>query len=155
MNLSLRPLREEEFPEWVGHHRAWYAADLRDNGGLSAEGAEQKAKRDTDNAFPSGFASPDNRCFVVEAAGERVGSVWFSPRRDDGETVAFLYAIEIGEVHRGRGFGREAMRLFEQEARKQGFTKVRLNVFGGNERARALYHSLGYSELSVHMVKTL
>jgi ribosomal protein S18 acetylase RimI-like enzyme len=155
VKVSLRPLREEEFPQWARHHRVWYTADLRENGGLSDEAAVEKAQRDMDRAFPSGFATPDNSCFVVEAAGERVGSVWFSPRQENGETVAFLYAIEIDEAHRGRGFGRAAMQLFEQEARRRGFSQVRLNVFGGNERARALYRSLGYGERSVHMGKAL
>jgi ribosomal protein S18 acetylase RimI-like enzyme len=155
VNVSLRPLSEEEFSDWVRRHRDWYAADLRDHGGLSDEAALEKARRDVENAFPSGLGSSDNSCFVVEADGEPVGSVWFAPRDEDGETVAFLYAIEIGEAHQGQGFGRAAMQLFEQEARRRGFSKARLNVFGGNERARALYRSLGYGERSVHMGKTL
>jgi ribosomal protein S18 acetylase RimI-like enzyme len=66
-----------------------------------------------------------------------------------------LYEIEIEERLRGRGFGREAMLAFEQRARELGAEKVTLNVFGGNEVARSLYHSLGYAEESVHMGKRL
>jgi ribosomal protein S18 acetylase RimI-like enzyme len=33
--------------------------------------------------------------------------------------------------------------------------RLRLNVFGHNTRARALYRSLGYEELSVLMGKSL
>jgi ribosomal protein S18 acetylase RimI-like enzyme len=155
VSIRLRPLREDEFPGWEEHHRAWYAADLATNGGLSEQAARRKAERDTAALFPQGFASPNNELFVVELAGVAVGSVWFAPRDEGGESTAFLYAVEIDVKRRGEGLGREAMRLFEEEARQRGFKRVRLNVFGGNERARHLYRSLGYSELSLHMGKEL
>jgi hypothetical protein len=47
------------------------------------------------------------------------------------------------------------MHLFEQEARRRGFRRAMLNVFGGNERARGLYRSLGWRVTSVHMAKDL
>jgi hypothetical protein len=47
------------------------------------------------------------------------------------------------------------MRLFEQQARARGFPKVMLNLFGGHERGRALYHSLGFAKVSVPMGKPL
>jgi Acetyltransferase (GNAT) family. len=47
------------------------------------------------------------------------------------------------------------MLLIEEEARRRGFTEIRLNVFGGNEIARSLYRSLGYAEFAVAMRKRL
>jgi hypothetical protein len=47
------------------------------------------------------------------------------------------------------------MRVFEQDGRVRGFPKVLLNLFGGHERARAPYDSLGCAELSVPMGKPL
>jgi ribosomal protein S18 acetylase RimI-like enzyme len=47
------------------------------------------------------------------------------------------------------------MELFEAEARREGFTRIELNVWGGNERARSLYRTLGYAELAVQMGKPL
>jgi ribosomal protein S18 acetylase RimI-like enzyme len=43
----------------------------------------------------------------------------------------------------------------EEEARRRGFAKIALNVFGGNDVARGLYTSLGYRETAVYMEKTL
>jgi RimJ/RimL family protein N-acetyltransferase len=37
----------------------------------------------------------------------------------------------------------------------EGITRAELNVFGGNERARSLYRSLGYRELGIAMGKDL
>ena len=41
------------------------------------------------------------------------------------------------------------------EVHARGFDRIMLNVFGGNERARALYRNLGYDEAAVHMLKEL
>ena len=62
---------------------------------------------------------------------------------------------EIDEGRRGRGFRRAAMQLAEREARARGIGRVELNVSGGNEVARSLYRSLGYTETSVQMAKEL
>ena len=47
------------------------------------------------------------------------------------------------------------MQLLEGEVRAQGLDRIMLNVFGGNEQARALYRSLGYDVAAVHMSKAL
>jgi ribosomal protein S18 acetylase RimI-like enzyme len=65
----------------------------------------------------------------------------------------YVYSIEISPKHRGRGFGREAMLLFEDEARSRGISTTSLTVLGGNEVARSLYRSLGYVERAVFMSK--
>jgi len=47
------------------------------------------------------------------------------------------------------------MLLAEAEAHRRGFRRIGLNVFGGNEIARNLYRSLGYTETAIHMRKNL
>ena len=148
-------MREDEFPAWSEDARSWYAVDLVENGGMRPEPAERKAEADMAGAFPQGFATPENVLLVVEEDGAAVGSIWFAPREQFGETYAFLYAIKLDEVHRGHGLGRQAMQLLEGEVRARGFDRIMLNVFGGNERARALYRNLGYDEAAVHMMKGL
>jgi ribosomal protein S18 acetylase RimI-like enzyme len=155
MAVVLRPLRDDELPAWLEHHRDWYAADMVAHGGLSEEAARAKAAADVDALFPGGSLLPGSVLLAVEADGEVVGSVWFARREAAAGPYAFLYSIEIDERRRGEGLGREAMRLFEQEARSRGLTSALLNVFAGNERARGLYRSLGWEESSVHMHKDL
>jgi ribosomal protein S18 acetylase RimI-like enzyme len=67
--------------------------------------------------------------------------------------VLFVWNIRIDESHRGRGVGKQAMLLAEAEARTRGLTHIGLNVMGGNETARQLYRSLGYTETFVSMEK--
>jgi ribosomal protein S18 acetylase RimI-like enzyme len=44
---------------------------------------------------------------------------------------------------------------YAEDAERDGFARVELNLWGGNERARSLYRSLGYRDLAVHMGKDL
>ena len=73
--------------------------------------------------------------------------------RDDAErkaTADFARLFPDGrEAMRGRGLGRRAMELAEEEANRRGLARIELNVFGGNEVARGLYRSLGYAEVAV------
>jgi ribosomal protein S18 acetylase RimI-like enzyme len=68
---------------------------------------------------------------------------------------AWLNEVEIDEPFRGRGYGRRALDLLEEEVRRRGIPEIVLNVWGGNDVARALYRSEGYFERAVEMAKEL
>jgi ribosomal protein S18 acetylase RimI-like enzyme len=155
--LDLRPLRDDEFDAWVEHGKAEYARDMIVNAGAPPDQAREKAESDWQTLLPQRVETFDQFIYAVEdESGERVGSVWFARRETQFEGwVAFVYAIEIDEQSRGRGFGREAMLLLEDEARARALDRISLNVFGGNEVARNLYRSLGYAESAVWMAKQL
>jgi GNAT superfamily N-acetyltransferase len=157
MALRLRPVRDGELPDFVRRCRDVYAADIERNARLSAEEARRKAERDIAALLPGDRPGDDQHLFVVEdeATGEAIGRVWFAERPRGARTVAWLYEIAIEERLRGRGYGRQAMLLLEEEVRRRELPLIALNVFGGNERARSLYRSLGYVEDSVWMSKEL
>jgi GNAT superfamily N-acetyltransferase len=149
--IALRPLREDEYPDWAEAHRAGYTRGLVEHAGLSPEAAEAKAARDVAIVLSEGLATKDTWIWVVEEDGRRVGSV-FVGMRDGG---LWLYDITIDEAERGKGHGRGAMTALEDEVRRLGHDTIGLNVWGGNEVARGLYRSLGWAEESVHMRKNI
>jgi ribosomal protein S18 acetylase RimI-like enzyme len=155
MDVRLRPLGESELAEWLASSRAGYADDMVRHGGLSREGAERKAEDDFANLFPEGLSTSGDALYVIEARGEVAGSVFFAERKRDGRRVAWLYEIRVDEEKRGQGLGRRAMELLETEVRRRGLDRLELNVFGGNEVARSLYLSLGFTETAVTMGKDL
>lgn len=155
MSVELRPLRADEFEEWLAGWSAWYAHDLEEHGGLHADAAREKVGRDMAAAFPDGFGSTGNVLLAIQQGGERVGAIWFTPRDERGRTHAFLYSIAIDEEQRGRGLGRAAMLSLEADVRARGLDRIELNVFGGNTVARGLYGSLGFAETFVSMGKDL
>lgn len=157
MALRLRPLRDDELPAYIEHCRAAYERELVEQAGLTPEQAATKTETDWARLFPDGGIAPGSELFVVEdESGERVGDLWLAEREGDGgEKVLYIYSIEIAPEYRGRGLGREAMLLFEDEARSRSISHLGLTVLGGNDVARSLYRSLGWAERAVFMAKTL
>ncbi len=157
MSVLLRPLREDEYDAFYEEAVETYAFDLEENGGFTREHARAKSVADHERALSQGLATPDTFLRAVEDAdGRRVGIVWWAIQTSQvGVRLAYLYAISIDEPERGRGLGRAAMLALEDEVRTFGLDRIELNVFGGNDVARGLYRSLGYTESAVYMVKNL
>ena len=155
MAVRLRPVADDEIASVVAATRADYERAIV-NAGLSEEEAHAKAERDFALLVRDGRPVAGQELFVIEntETSEPVGRVWLG-ERFAGQPIGFLYDIEIDERVRGRGLGREAMLLVEEEARRRGFDEIRLNVFDGNDAAHSLYRSLGYAEFTMGMRKRL
>jgi len=153
--LRLRPLRDDELPDYIEHARARYTSDLEAHAGLSSEDAQRKTEVDWPRLFPDGALPPDNFLYALEDEnGVRVGDLWWAKRPNDaGDPSGFVYNVEVWPEFQGRGYGKEAMALFEQDAGTHGITQFNLTVMGGNDVARGLYRALGYSERAVFMSK--
>lgn len=153
--VRLRPITPEEFPAFAAVSKAGYAEGIEVHGGQRHEAAQQKAEADFPAVLPLGLATPGHFIFIVEADGNAVGRLWLAERELGGRRVLYVYDISIDSDERGRGYGRAAMLLAEDEARARGVGRVELNAFGGNDVARGLYRSLGYVETAVQMAKDL
>jgi GNAT superfamily N-acetyltransferase len=149
MTPSLRQLGEDEIAQLVPEIERGYAEDIERNGGLSAEQARRKASEDV----PRVIGDAASILYAVEEDGESVGHLWVGERELQGRRVLWIWDVFVDEGHRGRGHGRAAMLLAEEEARRRGIDRVELNVFGGNQVARELYRSLGYDDVAVWMGK--
>jgi ribosomal protein S18 acetylase RimI-like enzyme len=150
--LRLRPMSHAELADCLPRMEESYLRQLVAFGGMDEAEARAKSTRDHASLFPEGRLKDDHFALVVEAAGEAIGWVVYALRPD---AKAWLYDIELDASARGKGHGREAMRLFENHARSHGVHGVALNVWAGNEAARSLYRKTGYSEQSVWMSKSL
>jgi ribosomal protein S18 acetylase RimI-like enzyme len=155
--MRLRPIREDEMPALLAREREGYVRQMVDFGRLSPGEARKKMEKDVAQVFPGGRPGEDLHLFAVElgATAEQVGTVYFELRKGVSPVSIYIYGMEIDEGFRGRGFGRQAMLLIEEQARQLGAERIDLNVFGGNAVARGLYRSLGYEETAVNMSKPL
>ena len=154
-SVRLRPITAAEFPAFVAASKAGYAEGIELHGGQTRVAARQKAEADFPAVLPLGLDTPGHSIFIVEADGSAVGRLWLAEREMAGRRVLYVYDISIHPEHQGRGYGRAAMRLAEDEARSRGIDRIDLNVFGGNDVARRLYRSLGYVETAAQMRKFL
>jgi GNAT superfamily N-acetyltransferase len=156
MTLVLRSMRDDELPAYIERSRKAYAAELAAQAGYSKEDAERKAEEDWARILPDAKRPEGNYVFAVEdEAGDQVGHLYWAERNGEEGRIAFVYDVEVYDPYRGRGYGRQTMKLLEDDVRAQGITKISLTVFGGNEVARRLYASLGYAERSIFMSKTI
>lgn len=152
MAVSLRAMRADEFVHRLPEAQERYVESLI-NGGSSEEDARRKASGDTQQLFPGHEPSSDQFVFVVEVEAEPVGELWLAERATELGRCLWIYDIRIDEAHRSRGYGKAAMLFAEAEAARRGYSRVGLNVSGGNQVARNLYRSLGYSENAIFMSK--
>jgi ribosomal protein S18 acetylase RimI-like enzyme len=157
MTVDLRPMTGDEFAGWLGRARDEYAEAVRIELGYTAEAAREKANGDFGDLLPDGVASSGQTMLTAEdsGSGELVGYLWFGERDFGGQRIGFVWNIEVLEAARGRGYGRAIMSALEARVSARGIERIDLNVFGGNQVARALYRSLGYRETHVGMSKVL
>ena len=125
------------------------------SGSMPPEAAREKARRDTARSFSAGLATPGQLVFRVLAGEQPVGWLWLAVPGPDDPAMAWVYNIEVDEARRGRGYGRQAMLLAEDEARARGMTSIGLNVHGQNKVAISLYDGLGYAVTAQQMKKPL
>ena len=102
------------------------------------------------------MATPDHFFYEVhDASGQAVGSVWFAVVGVAEARSGYLFNIRIHANERRKGHGRAVLLALESLAAEMQLPALRLNVFGHNPGAEALYRSLGYRITTTSMRKTL
>src|SRR5215217_3388400 len=91
-------------------------------------------------------ASPPETLLTAESDGSPSGFV-FLEEHEDYFTLAIgahIGILVVAEEAEGRGIGAALMAAAEEWARSRGSATLTLNVFEGNQRARALYERSGF-----------
>jgi ribosomal protein S18 acetylase RimI-like enzyme len=143
VDVELDEMDGSSLREFVARSRTAYVEESVAAGRDRAD-AERAAGEVLDRAFPGGTASHGHVVFDILVAGNAGGCLWLGPRSPERRDAWWVWDIEVDASHRGRGVGRSAMQLAEDEARSRGATSLGLHVFGDNGTARRLYESLGY-----------
>lgn len=88
--------------------------------------------------------SPSACLRVVDGADGLAGAAVLLTRA--GSRVGRIYSLVVAPSARGRGLARALVAALEEEARRRGCARMRLEVRADNAAARALYATLGYIE---------
>jgi ribosomal protein S18 acetylase RimI-like enzyme len=137
-----RPMRPDEFAAWRNSEIAGYAADMSGSGIMDEAKAREVSVQSYDEMLPDGIVTPGYTWWCVDVEGTTVATIWVAAAIFPG--LSFVYSVETGVQHRGRGYGRAAMLVGERATLDAGDTHLGLNVFGHNTVAMRLYDSLGY-----------
>lgn len=154
--VTLPPMEPKVWDAWRVASIGTYSADMVRVGSWPPESAEERATALFASLVPGGRDTPGHEFrSIVTEAGETIGALWFAAEDEIGHGTAFVWDIAIDQAHRGRGYGRAAMKALEPLARSLGYDTIRLHVFGDNAIARGLYQAVGYAETDVTMVKRI
>src|SRR5690242_20938587 len=97
MDVQLRPMRHDEFADWLPKMREDYGQAMIDDAGVLPEAAKEKAAADCEQLFPGGRPSAEQLVFVLEAEGEAVGELWLCERDDMGRPCLFIYDLHVAD----------------------------------------------------------
>jgi len=154
-SVSLRPLTDEEYAGYRPLAVTKTVAELVRGRGMTPEAAQQRAEDGLPRTLADLLAvEGSSMSRVLADSGDPVGWLWLGPAPTAGDGL-WVFDVEIDEPYRGQGLGRATMLAAEEAARDRGFPVVRLNVFGTNTTATALYGSLGFQVDASQMSKRL
>ena len=92
--------------------------------------------------YERALASPASIIFVLEAAGDIIGSVMVG---DDGHR-GWIYYLAVDPARRKAGLARQLIAAAEDWASSRGIRKLQLMIRPSNETVRDVYARTGYSE---------
>lgn len=153
--VAARPMTPEEFARWHETAVEAYARSWTERG-VPAEQAMRKSRSDHARDLPDGLRTEGAHFHVLVHGGVVVGHIWVTVRGGGrGEPAGYVLDVEVGEEHRGHGFGRALMLRAEHITLDAGIRSLGLHVFAENTPALRLYESLGYRTTRLHLAKPL
>jgi GNAT superfamily N-acetyltransferase len=140
--LRGRPMTDYEYADWRAEMERGYASDVAESGSMTTEQAAADAAAQTNQLLPNGLSTADHTFLCLCAGEDVVATNWIGHHRAPG--MSWVWAVEVHQGYRGKGYGRAAMVLGERASLDAGDTHLALNVFGHNHVAISLYTAMGY-----------
>lgn len=84
-----------------------------------------------------------------------MGAVHIIVSNEGSKSNAFLDYLLIYKPFRGKGYGKETLRMLHTKIREMGINHIHLRVFSHNHIARALYEKMDYVTTGFLMLKQL
>ncbi len=131
-----------------------YAAEKVKAGTWKAEEALDLAQKENKQLLPEGLETKGSYFYTLSIDERIIGYLWFA-KNQMNQSDAFIYDFAIEPEFQNKGFGTQALEQIFIEAKKLGFEKISLHVFGSNQRAIHVYHKLGFFNTDINMSHNL
>ncbi len=152
MNLRLIEMDEKEFEQFKSYLIESYAKDMIDTGFWDKNEAVKRAIEETERLLPDGIKTKSHKLMSIYDQDKKIGYLWFEIRQKND---AYIWDFLIFKEYRGKGYGKESLKLLERYCKNYNVSKISLNVFGNNEIAINLYKKSGYRVIAMTMAKDL
>jgi ribosomal protein S18 acetylase RimI-like enzyme len=157
--VVLAAMTPREYDDYLVGAVDGYAQSFVDAGILTPDAALDRSRRDFAELLPDGVGTAGQHLFTARAGGRPVGILWLHmPGADEvprqpglPPDAAFVYDISVRDDQQRKGYGQAIMAAGIEVCRAAGLASLRLNVFGHNVAARALYEKLGFDVMSTQM----
>ncbi|MEP7454575.1 GNAT family N-acetyltransferase [Phyllobacterium sp. SB3] len=153
--LVLRAMRADEYPDFLDYFIPDYAIEIAVNYNLEAAAAKNRAISEIEQDLPQGVNTVGHSltCIIDFQIGVEhlLGYLWYRTNVEKSEL--FIYDFYVFPREQGKGYGKEAMRLLEEEAAKSGVQQIKLRVAANNPRAKKLYDNCGFHVTGINMSK--
>jgi RimJ/RimL family protein N-acetyltransferase len=155
--VRLVPMSDTEYQPYLALAIRDYADEKVAAGNWQPAEALERSTQEFQKLLPDGVATQDNYLFTIEdqVLAAMVGMIWLSRIMQGARPIIFIYDFRIDEPYRRKGYGEQAMRAAEDQAKALGYDTIALHVFGHNYAARALYEKMGYEITNINMAKKL
>lgn len=153
--VKLFPITQADFDAFLERDIVDYAADKVRSGNWSQEEALERSRQEHMQLLPDGPRTKDQFIFSIflPETGHNIGILWVNIKMDAPRREAFIYDFFIEESHRGKGYGKQALRALDAKLKEMHVESVALHVFGFNTNAIELYKQAGYEITNIQMRK--
>lgn len=144
-----------QYQGYLDYFIADYADEIAANYGLPGAEALDQARREVEDGLPQGLATPGQVLLSIidPATDEVIGYIWY--KHSTEARSVFIYDFSILPAHRGKGLGKRALVLLEDELGRQGIRQMKLRVAGDNLRAKHVYDVSGFRVTGFNMSKII
>lgn len=153
--ITLQPMNEEEFKQYISYAIEDYAKDKIASGNWSEDEAIELSRESFERLLPKDEKTENNHLLSIFHNDILVGMIWISQKAPTNPSEGYIYDFVIFEQYQGQGYGKKAMKEAEIIAKELGMNKIVLNVFGHNKIARGLYEKMGYEITNITMAKII
>jgi len=156
--IYLAPMTEAQFAIYAAYTCENYARTSPNYRDVPLESALSEVREAFTNRLPDGPRTADYfllTIFLREGGGDRQIGFFDIGRTKRDLTKAYSWNVVLDAGFRGKGYGKRALNQAEELLRKQGITRVGLNVFSDNVAARALYEQSGFKVTQMNMEKSI
>jgi ribosomal protein S18 acetylase RimI-like enzyme len=150
-------MRDSEYPAYLDYFVQDYAVEIASNYGLSMSASIAQAKQEMAADLPDGVNTSGQvlLCLVGQSdtSEQLIGYLWYKP--DAAMRSAFICDFHILASYQGKGLGKQALGVLENELKGKGFEQIKLRVAEDNHRARHVYEATGFRVTGVNMSKVI